>query len=121
MPDLDRGSLPGLTRAQSLEAGGDWATIYRVTPASIRAGPADVPLHVSAEAAIAWLDLAGGAPGGDAAVAAARRLADTGAIVVGPDLDVLATRLAGIACLAALMDEGPAARIVAAGPPCAVG
>jgi hypothetical protein len=122
VPDLDRGALPGLTRAQSFEAGGDWATIYRVTPASVRAGPADVPLHVSSAAAITWLDQARGAPGGDAAVAAARRLADTGAIVVGPDLDVLATRLAGIACLARLTDESSVtARIVAAGPQCAVG
>jgi hypothetical protein len=51
MPDLDRGALPGLTRVQSFEADGDWATIYRVVPTSVRAGPTEAPMPGSAGAA----------------------------------------------------------------------
>ena len=45
MPTLDRGGLPGLVRAQAFATGGDWATIYGVEAASVRASPADVALH----------------------------------------------------------------------------
>jgi hypothetical protein len=120
-PSLDQGGLPGLIRAQTFNADGDWATIYRVETASVRASPTDVPLHLSPAAAVAWIDLAAGAQGGDAA-GAARRLADTGPIVVGPDRELLAQRLASIACLVALPDLSPdAARVVPAGAGCATG
>jgi hypothetical protein len=121
MPTLDRGGLPGLIRAQSFSADDDWATIYRVEAASVRARPTDIALHLSPAAAIAWLDLAGGVPGGDPA-GAARLLVDAGPIVVGPDRETLARRLVGIACLVALADLGPdAARVVPDGPQCGGG
>lgn len=118
MPTLDRGGLPGLVRAQAFATGGDWATIYGVEAASVRASPADVALHLAPEAAIAWLDQAAGAPGGDV-TAASRLFADIGPIVVGPDRAPLAQRLIGVACLVPLPDLGPdAARVVPAGPAC---
>ena len=121
MPTLDRGGLPGVVRATSFEADDDWATIYRVDGAAVRASPTDVALHLSPAAAIAWLDLADGAPGGDAA-SAAGQLAANGAIVVGPGADSLAQRLVGIACLVPLTDLGSeAARIVPIGPACSGG
>jgi hypothetical protein len=121
MPTLDRGGLPGVIRAQSFSADDDWATIYRVDATSVRASPTDIALHLSPAAAIAWLDLAGGMPGGDPA-AAARLLVDAGPIVVGPDRETLARRLVGIACLVPLADLGPdAARVVPDGPQCGGG
>jgi len=120
MPTLDRGGLPGLIRAQSFSADDDWATIYKVEASSVRASPTDIALHLSPAAAIAWLDLAGGVPGGDPATAA-RLLADARPIVVGPDRDTLASRLVGIACLVPLAGLGPdAARIVPDGAACGV-
>jgi hypothetical protein len=118
MPTLDRGGLPGLIRAQTFNADDDWATIYRVEASSVRASSTDVALHLSPAAAIAWLDLAGGMPGGDPA-GATRLLADAGPIVIGPDREMLARRLVGIACLVPLADLGPdAARIVPSGGAC---
>jgi hypothetical protein len=121
MPTLDRGGLPGLVPATSFEADGDWATVYGVDGDAVRASPTDVALHLSPAAAIAWLDLASGAPGGDAA-SASGKLAETGAIVVGPGGASLAQRLVGVGCLVALADLGPdTARIVPIGPACGGG
>jgi hypothetical protein len=121
MPTLDRGGLPGVVRARSFEADDDWATIYRVDDAAVRASPTDVALHLSPAAAIAWLDVAGSASG-DKAASASEQLAATGAIVVGPRAESLAQRLGRVACLVPLADLGPdAARIVPIGPACAGG
>jgi 4-amino-4-deoxy-L-arabinose transferase-like glycosyltransferase len=118
MPVLDRGALSGLTRAQSFAADGDWATIYRVIPGSVRPVLTEVPLHLSAAAANAWLDDAAAGPDAGAGVAAGR-LAESGAVVVGPDTDTLARRLAGHACLIPIGTD--AARVVASGPGCRAG
>jgi 4-amino-4-deoxy-L-arabinose transferase-like glycosyltransferase len=116
---LDRGELPGLSMAQTFDADGDWATAYRVEPGSVRAGPADVPLHLSPEAAVAWIDLAATASAASNDEDAVRRLAESGAIVVGASTTALFARLAGLACLVPSVggatDE---ARIVPAGAPC---
>jgi hypothetical protein len=118
MPALDRDGLPGLVHAQAFEAGGDWATIYRVDATSVRASPTAVALHLSPAAASAWLDLAAGAPGGDAATAV-MRLAEADAIVIGPDSSGLSRRLGDVACLIPLSGEGSdAARIVPSGSAC---
>lgn len=58
-PALDDGRLGGITRATRLEAEREWAEIYVVDPAAVAAA-ADVPLHLSREAAEAWLDLTTG-------------------------------------------------------------
>ena len=121
MPTLDRGGLPGVVRATSFEADGDWATIYRVDGAAVRASPTDAALHLSPAAAIAWLDMAGSVPGGTAA-SASGQLAATGAIVVGPGAESLAIRLVGVACLVPLTDLGSdAARIAPIGAACGGG
>jgi hypothetical protein len=120
VPTLDRGGLPGLVRARSIEAGDEWARIYRVEPTSVRARLVDVALYLSPAAAIAWLDLAGGPPGGDSAALAGHRLAVAGAVVVGPDTESLAERLVGLACLVPLADPlADMARIVPVGEECA--
>lgn len=83
----------GLTAAATLEADGDRAEIYRVTPGAAGTAPADVPLHLSAEAAQDWLDLA-------VDDAAAGRLLDARPVVAGtPDaIATLMRRLGSAAC-----------------------
>lgn len=82
----------GLTPAASLDADGDRAEIYRVTPGAAPT-PSDVPLHLSAETAEAWLDLAGDA-------AATGRLLDARPVVDGaPEAIVgLIDRVGAAAC-----------------------
>jgi hypothetical protein len=106
MPSLDRGGLPGLVLGRQLAADGEWASIYRVEPSAVRAGPGDVSLHLSPAAAVAWLDLARGTDPS----AAARRLVVSGAIVIGAPSDTLERRLAGVGCLVPMSDLGPDAR-----------
>ena len=50
----------GLSPAKIVEVDGDRAEILDVDPAAVGSGAGEVPLHLSAEAAAAWLDLAGG-------------------------------------------------------------
>ena len=119
MPALDGGTVPGLERAQSFEADGDWATAYRVDPSAIHATAAEVAPRLSPAAALAWIDLQGStlAPGADEA--AAKALADSGTVVIGPDREALASRLAGLACLVPTSADGPdAAKVTAPGPDC---
>jgi hypothetical protein len=118
MPALDRGSVPGVVLARQLAAAGEWASIYTITPESIRAEPDGVRLHMSPAAAIAWLDLA--ADGG--ASDAARRLVDVAPVVVGNDTGVLVRRLADVACLVADPADGPeSSRVVTIGSECSGG
>ena len=83
----------GLTPSTTLEADGDTAEIYGVAPGVAEPTPDDVPLHLSADAAQAWLDLAGDP-------AAVGRLLDARPVVDGaPDaLAALKARLGGAAC-----------------------
>jgi hypothetical protein len=118
MPALDRSGLPGLALARRFTTPGEWASIYRVTPPFVRALPDDVRLHLSPAAAVAWLDLAGGAD----EPAAARRLVSAAPLILGSgsDADLLRTRLTGIGCLLAAPTDGPeSSRIIAAGSGCA--
>jgi hypothetical protein len=118
MRALDRGGVPGVVLARQFTTNDEWASIYTVTPASVRANADDVPLYLSPAAAIAWLDLADG----DGAPVAARRLIDAAPVVVGAETDALARRLAGVACLIANPADGPDSfRVVAAGNGCAIG
>jgi hypothetical protein len=117
MPALDGGGVPGLTKGVSFESDDEWATIYRVVPTAVRASPTDVALHLSAAAAIAWLDLVTGAGAG--AATAEKSLAGSGAVVVAPDQGALRQRLLGAGCLVALPDQGAeTSAIVPVGPAC---
>jgi hypothetical protein len=51
----------GLAPATILETDGDRAEVHRVDAAAARSGAQSVPLHLSADAAAAWLDMAGDA------------------------------------------------------------
>jgi hypothetical protein len=119
MSALDRGGVPGVVLARQFTTSGEWASIYAVTPWSIRADAEHIPLYLSPEAAVAWLDLAAGDGAPDAARDAARRLVDAAPIVVGTETITLARRLAGVACLNADPAEGPeSSRIVTIGSDC---
>jgi hypothetical protein len=83
----------GLTLVTTLDADGDRADIYRVAPEATATSSSEVPLHLSAEAAQAWLDLADGD-------AAAGRLLDARPVVDGgaEALAALTERLGETAC-----------------------
>ncbi|MEP6638129.1 MAG: hypothetical protein ABJC39_02170 [Chloroflexota bacterium] len=97
----------GLSPAASLEDGDDRAEILRVDAVAAATGARAVPLHLSAAAAMAWLDLVGG----DAATA---RFAAARPIVTGDAKTIpgLVQRLGDAACTAP--DEATAIRF---GPP----
>lgn len=82
----------GLTPAATFEIDGDRAEIDRVDPAVVVAGTSGVPLHLTVEAAGAWLALRGGdaAPG----------FLDAHPVVVGSDdaIHALLDRLGGHGC-----------------------
>jgi hypothetical protein len=83
----------GLSPAVTLEADGDWAEVHRVDATAAGSGTSGVPLHLSADAAAAWLDLAGGD-------GAAGRLLDARPIVDGDGAAIAALldRLGEAAC-----------------------
>lgn len=84
-------SLPGLTPVASLDDGGDHAEILRIDAVGVRDGTADVPLHLSADAALAWLDQAAGPD-------ATGRLLEARPVITGAPADALLTRLGTSAC-----------------------
>ena len=86
-------SIPGLTPVSTLVGGGDQAEILHIDPTAVRATTNDVPLHLSAEAAMAWLDQAGGGPG-----EAETRLLEARPIVSGEGSEALFARLGERAC-----------------------
>jgi hypothetical protein len=86
-------SQPGLAAAAILEADGDRAEILRVDSAAVGSGLARVPLHLSADAAAAWLDLADGATAAGHLLAA-RPVVDGDAAAIASLLD----RLGASAC-----------------------
>lgn len=98
-------AIPGLTPITILEAGSDRAEILRVDPTQVRGGTDAVALHLSADAALAWLDLAAGAGGDDDAVA---RLLDARPVVSGTAVPTLVERLGPSACAV----KGPAGTMV---------
>jgi hypothetical protein len=59
LPALDDGRLGGIANKKRIEVEREWAEIYVVDPAAVAAAP-DVPLHLSRDAAVAWLDLKSG-------------------------------------------------------------
>jgi hypothetical protein len=71
----DTAARLGLSPATTLEADGDRAEVHRVDATVAAAGARDVPLHLSAAAAEAWLDLAGDG--------STQRLVEAGAVVDG--------------------------------------
>jgi hypothetical protein len=84
----------GLSPATTLQVDGDRAEVHRVDPRAVASGTSAVPLHLSAPAAGAWFDFAGGG------ATAARRLAAAGPVVDGDpaEIDALLERLGDAAC-----------------------
>jgi hypothetical protein len=70
--------------------------VFSVDPAAVPAGMEAVPLHATADAAMAWLDLAVPADGEAGAIA---RLVAVEPLVSGGDLDALLDRLGEAACV----------------------
>ncbi|HEY7132406.1 MAG TPA: hypothetical protein VH440_09155, partial [Candidatus Limnocylindrales bacterium] len=92
LDDLDAGRVAGVAPAASFEADGEWARVYRIDPGQ-PGGIATPSLHLSPEAALAWLDQARGTDGDAAEAVAAERLARADPVLVGPPSPVLEVRL----------------------------
>ncbi len=85
-------TLPGLTPVATLDEGGDHADILRIDPTGVRDGTADVPLHLAADAALAWLDLAAGPDPG-------RQLLEARPVITGDGVDAVLATLGDRACV----------------------
>lgn len=88
-------ALPGLTSVATFDVGADHADVFHVDAAGVAGGTGDVPLHLSADAALAWLNLAGGPDGDDDALA---RLLAAQPVVSGAAMPDLLERIGGRAC-----------------------
>lgn len=88
---VDGPSVPGLTPVATLASGGDHADILRIDADRVRAGTAAVPLHLAADAALAWLAQAGGSDG-------VERLLAGRPVITGDGVDTLFVRLGDQAC-----------------------
>lgn len=87
----DGPSLPGLVPVATLDGGTDHADILRIDPGRVLAETDEIPLHLTAEVAIAWLDQAGGPNAGE-------RLLEARPVVSGDGLASLLARLGDRAC-----------------------
>jgi hypothetical protein len=84
-------SLPGLTPVATVDEGNDHADILGIDPEGVRDGTADVPLHLAADAAIEWLDQAGGPDAVD-------RLLEARPAITGDEVETLIARVGESAC-----------------------
>jgi hypothetical protein len=91
--ELATASQLGLAPAAILEADGDRAEVHHVDAAAAASGLPGVPLHLSADAAVAWLDLAGDGTA-TGRLLAARPIVDGDAAAIASLLD----RLGSAAC-----------------------
>ena len=83
--------VPGLLAVDTLDDGRSHADIFRIDPAGVRAGTAGVLLHLSADAALVWLDQDGGSDRPD-------RLLQARPVITGGDVAPLLARLGEQAC-----------------------
>jgi len=104
LPALDDGRLGGIANETRIEVEREWAEIYVVDPAAVAAAT-DVPLHLSREAAEAWLDLK---PGRAERRERERLLIQARTVLVGEDGPDILDSLVSEACLVPA-GEGPRA------------
>ncbi len=93
---LAAGHVAGLLLDERFDDGEDRAEVFAVDPATVAAASETIPLHASADAAMAWLDLAAPADGEAGAIA---RFLAVEPVVSGGDLDALLGRLGEAACV----------------------
>jgi hypothetical protein len=108
-----RGAEAGFTLAVTLPEGDDAAHVFTVDAARASGSAGQLGLHLSPDAAQAWLAL-GGRPADRVG-----RLAAVGPVIMGSDgsLEQLRAVLGGLACLApATTDEAPGSMVLAACP-----
>jgi hypothetical protein len=87
---MDAGQVPGIERVTSIDRAGDQAEVFSVDPTAFDLGPDAIPTAMSADAALAWLDLAAA---GDGEVIAAARLLAAAPVVSGDAMPALFARL----------------------------
>jgi hypothetical protein len=107
--DPETAAAIGLNPVAIHEVDGDRAEVHRVDATTAASGTRGVPLHLSAEAASAWLDLVG--DGSTGALVAARP-------VVDGDPDAVAAVLARLGPDACAVPAGPRAVMIKAAATC---
>jgi len=93
LPELAAGQVAGLRPIGTIAAGDERADLFDVDAAAFAAGADTIPPHLSDEAAVAWLDLAGA--GRDAV----ERLLAARPIVSGTGRGTVLDRLGPSACV----------------------
>lgn len=104
--------LPGLTPVATFDEGADHAEVLRVDPAAVASGTDEVALHLGADAALAWIDLASGPDGDDDAVGS---LLAARPVISGEAIPALIERLGPRACV---IQEDGATMFLAPAPTC---
>ena len=89
--------VPGLAPAATLDEGDDHADILAIDPTGVGDGTASVPLHLTAAAALAWLDLAAGQD-------AVGRLLQARPVITSGDVEALLATLGASACSMASLE-----------------
>jgi hypothetical protein len=106
----DTAATLGLSPVTTIEADGDRAEVHRVDVTAATTGTRDVPLHLSAAAAEAWLDLAGDG--------SSQRLVDAGPVVDG-DREEIAGLMARLGTNVCAVQARPGAVALGAAGTCA--
>jgi hypothetical protein len=108
LPALDAARLPGIRPGAAFEAGNDWARIYSVDSDAVLTVPTEPATHLSANAALAWLDLGGAGSLTDRR----QQLIDARPVVVGRGMRRVLDGLGPRACAVPTQEPGRTVRIV---------
>jgi hypothetical protein len=102
LPSLDGRTLPGITPGATFTAGSEETRVYVVDPEAILATPVGTDPHMSARAAVAWLDL------GDPSTSAdrEREFMDARPVIVGRGMRRVLDRLGPQACAVPTKEPG---------------
>jgi hypothetical protein len=102
VPALDGGLLPGISPEATFDAGNEITRVYRVDPEAVLATPTELEPHMSARAALAWLDL------GDPSTRVAREQQFIAArpVIVGKGMKRVLDRLGSQACAVPTKEPG---------------
>jgi hypothetical protein len=108
VPALDEGLLPGIGPGTTFEAGNELTRVYSVDPEAVLATPTELEPHMSADAALAWLDLGNAGSAADRE----RQFIDNGPVIVGRGMRRVLDRLGPQACALPTDEPGQLVRVV---------
>lgn len=107
---LDAGAFPGIRHRASFDEGDSWARVYSVDPKVALATPLGPSIHISPNAALAWLDFGGR----DERQDRRRQVIDARPVLVGRGYRRVLNQLGPRACAVPTSEPGRTFRIVPA-------